>query len=207
MSPRHLVAAASAAVLSLLLAACAVPGQGTPGVAATDGDRVITVADTVVVEDALRTLHDGPHPGETLTLLLLEPEVREAARSLGFAITDAQLRNDGQLWLAMRQADTNIPLGAQELRVIRMVREMTYLVTTEGGFDELLRILQRLEDDVEASPRYGDFTVQSFANAFELILSDFATRQAELGPAIFVLFKDVNGFDAMANPGWVRDVG
>lgn len=198
--PRRIFAAV---VLSALaLAGCAVPGEGRPGVAATYGDRVVTAADVDRIYGALDDLYSRPHPGEDLTLLLIGPGALEIAKDNGYVPTDATLREDALLWMAAQQGDAVEPSPAV-IEVVGYVRAIAFDMHDADGLIALVELAQDVEANTIASPRYGVFTFDNFSTSINDISTYLTTASTGLGPAVFLAYKDVDGFAAQTLPEWI----
>ncbi len=188
--------------LVLVLTGCAVPGEGTPGVAATYRDRVITDADVNGIYTALDVLYSRPHPGEDLTLLLIGPGVVNIARTLGEDLTDQQARQDALLWMSSQQGAQVEPTPAV-LEVVREVRAIAVIIHDPDGLIDLLNLVTDVQDNTVASPRYGTFTLDNFSSSIQDVSDFIATEGPGLGPAEFIAYRNVDGFTAEARPDWI----
>ena len=151
------IARVVAVLATLVLAACAVPGQGDPGVAATYGDRVVTNQQVLDYDQAFADLGTpATGPGVALTLLLLGPEVIAAAEDRGFTVTDDEAMIAAKAW--MRYADRDGTPTSDALDVVRAELALIELLTTDAGFAALEEITRGIEDDAVISPRHGAFT-------------------------------------------------
>lgn len=195
------------AVLLLLVAAsataCAVPGQGQPGIAATYGDVVITNQEVIDARAALAALgtYTG-RPGEPLTLLLLGDEFIAAAADRGFEPTPATIAQGALLWKAANLTDLTAPSDL-EMRIVEIVQSVTFLAYVDGGLAEIDRIGAEAARGIVASPRYGPFTEEALHASLVNALTDATDRSEELQGAFFLVFKQVSGF-ADAPPSWIH---
>ncbi len=188
----------------LVMGGCAVPGKGEPGVAAEYRDRVITEDDVTAIRTGFDDLHTWVDAGEDLTLLLIGPEVVATAEQHELGMTDDEVRSAANLWVSFVEGPWAEPSpGAKE--IVRVVMSIFLLMEEPSG--EGLEALFKLARDVEAhtvaSPKYGEFTLTSFAESISAIIQYTEENQTGLGPAEFIVFKEVNGFSAMDGPDWI----
>jgi hypothetical protein len=192
---------ALAGALVLLLSGCSVSGDGAPGVAAIYRDRVVTNDDVNQIYSALDTLYSRPHPGEDLTLLLIGPEAVSIAQSLGVDLSDPIARQDALLWMSAQQG-AQVEPDATVLEVTREVRAIAYIINDPDGLVALLRLVQDVEENTIASPRYGTFSLENFSDSIGEISDYLANDGPALGPAQFIAYRNVDGFTAEAPPEW-----
>ena len=154
MNPvRRRISVAVAALATLALAACAVPGQGDPGVAATFGDRVITNQQVLDYGQAFVDLGTpATSPGVPLTLLLLGPEVISAAEEQGDTVTDVEVKIAARTW--MHYTDRDGTPTADALEVVRTELALIQLLTTDEGFAALEEITRGVENDAVIGPQW-----------------------------------------------------
>jgi hypothetical protein len=200
-APR-LLALGAAAVLAL--SGCATPGNGDPGVATTYRDRVITQADVTEVEAILRDLGSPTHPGEALTLLLIGPEAVAIAQDLGVEFTEAGLRADALMWMSAMKAPQVEP-SPEVLELILQVRSIAYLMNDQegDGVTQMIALVTDIQENSTTSPRYGNFTLKNFAESKSEIDEFVVENQQGLLGAIFLAYKDVDGFSAISRPEWI----
>jgi len=191
-------------VAALALGGCGVPGKGDPGVVATYRDRVITDRDITAVYNALDDLCAHPHAGEDLTLLLLGPEVVAIADELGLGMTDEQLLDVSDLWIAYwSQGRSGCTVTADAVEVVRIVEAINLLMHDADGVTALFGLVQDIEAYATISPRYGDFTLESFTESVHAISAFIEENELMLSAAQFSAWKDVNGFDMADQPDWI----
>ncbi len=198
---RRRIVGAVAVFATLALSACAVPGQGEPGVAATYGDRVVTNQQVLDMSQAyadLGTASSGA--GEPLTMLLLGPDLVAAAEKLGTPISDTKLQTAAQEWIAYnKNGGTATP---EALELVHYLLAFYYLLTSPEGATVLNQAGIDAEAGVVASPRYGSFTHAQYVKTVNSGLNDVVAGKASLGDLLFVPFKQTSGF-AGASPTWV----
>jgi hypothetical protein len=187
---------------ALVLTGCAVPGEGSPSVAAIYRDRVITNADVDDLSVTLAALGSQPDPAQDLTLLLIGQEAVTIAESLGVSISDDIARQDALLWMYVEGSDLTEPTPAV-LEVTREVLSIAVIASDPQGSLALMSLVQDVQANTVANPRYGTFTLEHFSSSIQDI-SDFLTQgSSHLGPAEFVAFVNVDGFSAGARPEWI----
>jgi len=188
--------------LALVLTGCAVPGGGSPSVAAIYRDRVITTADVDDLFVTLDALGSQPDPGQDLTLLLIGPEAVTIAESLGVSISDDIARQDALMWMYVEGSDLAEPTPAM-LEVTREVLAIAVIASDPQGSVALMNLVQDVQANTVANPRYGTFTLDNFSSSIQDI-SDFLMQGgSSLGPAEFIAFMDVDGFSTGARPEWM----
>jgi len=195
------IAAAAAALAILALSACAVPGQGDPGVAGTYGDRVVTnqqVIDTSRAFLDLGTSVDGN--GAPLTLLLIGPDLISDAEKLGFRVTEDELQSRADQWVAYAQHGGEVtPAG---LEVVHELMALLFLLTSDEGAAALEQVADDAEAGIVASPRYGTFTRSRFDQAVVAGINEAGDTPSTPSAIFFIAFRQVNGFDNPV-PAWI----
>jgi hypothetical protein len=195
------ISGAVAALATLALSACAVPGQGDPGVAATYGDRVITNQQVLNYGQAFVDLGTpATSPGVPLTLLLLGPEVIAAAEEEGFTVTDVEAKIAARAW--MHYADRDGVPTPDALEVVRAELALIELLTTEEGFAALEEITRGVENEAVVSPRNGAFTKQQFEATIIDALNQAVSEKLGTDRVIFVAFYQVDGTTGGV-PSWI----
>ena len=198
---RRRIVGAVAVLAVLALSACAVPGQGDPGVAATYGDRVVTNEQVVAMSKAYADVGTAPSgAGEALTMLLLGPDLVAEAERLGMNASDAKLQKAAEKWIANNQQGGTVTPEALEL--VRDLLAVYYLLTSTDGIAVLEQAGRDAEAGVVASPRYGEFTVAQYSATVNGGINDVVAGKSSLGELVFTAFRQVNGF-ASAVPTWV----
>jgi hypothetical protein len=193
--------AVAAIVGTLALSACAVPGQGSPGVAATYGDRVVTNQEVLDYDQAFIDLGTpATGLGVSLTLRLLGPEVVSAAQEQGFTVTDDEAMTAAKAW--MDYADLDGTPTPDALDVARTELALIELLTTEASFATLEEITQGIEDDAVISPRHGTFTNEQFVATIIDALNQAVDEQLGTDGRVFVAFYQVDGLTAEV-PSWI----
>jgi hypothetical protein len=196
-----MIAGAAAALATLALAACAVPGQGDPGVAATYGDRVVTNQDVLDYEQAFVDLGTPTtSPGVALTLLLLGPEVIAAAEERGFTVSDDEGMIAAKAW--MRYADREGKPTPGALEVVRTELALIDLLTTESKYAALKEISLGIEDDAVISPRHGPYTQDQLEATIIDALNVAVDEQLGTEDLLFVAFYQVDGTTGEL-PSWI----
>ena len=198
---RRRVVGAVAVLAALGLSACAVPGQGDPGVAATYGDRVVTNEQVVAMSKGYADLGTAPSgAGEALTMLLIGPDLVAEAERLGMSATDAKVQKAAEQWIAYNQQGGAVTPEAREL--VHDLLAVFYLLTSTEGIAVLEKAGRDAEAGVVASPRYGEFTLAQYSATVNSGITDVVAAGDTLGTLAFTPFQQVSGF-AGAVPTWV----
>ena len=198
---RGRVIGAIAALAALTLSACAVPGQGDPGVAATYGERVVTNQQVVDMSKAyvdLGTTSGGI--GAPLTMLLIGPDLIASAEKLGMVVSDDKLKVDAQKWIDYNKNGGTVTPAAIEL--VHDLLAIYVLMSSTDGIAVLEKAGVDAEAGVVASPRYGAFTRAQYVNTVNAGLNDIVAGKTSLGDLVFTPFRQVSGF-AGPSPTWV----
>ena len=198
---RRRIVGAVAVLAALALSACAVPGQGDPGVAATYGDKVITNEQVVAMSKGYADLGAAPSgAGEALTMLLIGPDLVAKAEKLGMNASESKVQTAAEKWIAYnQQGGTVTPEG---LELVRDLLAVFYLLTSKEGIAVLEQAALDAEEGVVASPRYGEFTVAQYSITVNEGITDVVAAGDTLGALAFTPFQQVSGF-AGAVPTWV----
>src|SRR5512143_1901801 len=110
------VIGAIAVFATLAVSACAAPGQGDPGVAATYGDRVVTNQQVVDMGQAYASLGVASGgAGGPLTLVLLGPDLIAEAEKLGMNASDEMVKRSTQDWIDYNKSGGTVTPAAVEL--------------------------------------------------------------------------------------------
>ncbi len=198
---RRRIVGAIAVFAALALSACAVPGQGKPGIAATYGDRVVTNQQVLDMSRAYVDLGTAPKSaGEPLTMLLLGPDLVAEAENMGMNLTDDKVENAAEDWIAYNQNGGTVT--PEVLELVRDLYSLFYLFASTDGVAILEKAGADAEAGVVASPRYGAFTSAQYIKTVNAGLNDVIAGKAALGDLLFVPFKQVSGF-ASVSPTWV----
>src|SRR5450759_1225085 len=113
---RRRVVGAIAVFATLALSACAVPGQGDPGVAATYGDRVVTNQQVLDMNQAYTDLGTSSAAvGAPLTLLLVGPDLVAEATRLGMNLSDEKVQTAAESWIAYNKNGGTVTPEALQL--------------------------------------------------------------------------------------------
>jgi hypothetical protein len=198
---RRRIVGAVAVLATLALSACAVPGQGEPGIAATYGDRVVTNQQVLDMSQAYEDLGTvSSAPGEPLTMLLLGPDLVAEATRLGMPLTDEKVQTSAEDWIAYNKVGGTVTPAALEL--VRDLYSLFYLFTSTDGIAVLEKAGTDAAAGVVASPRYGTFTLPQYVQTVNTAYNDAIVGQTSLKGLLFTPFKQVSGF-AGASPTWV----
>jgi hypothetical protein len=198
---RRRVVGAIAVLATLALSACAVPGQGEPGVAATYGDRVVTNQQVLDMNQAFLDVGTASSGiGQPLTMLLIGPDLVTGAEKLGMVLSDAKVTTAAQEWIAYNKNGGTVTPEA--LQLVRDLYAVYYLLTSTDGVAVLLKAGTDAEAGVVASPRYGAFTIAQYEQTVNGGINDVVAGKTSLGDLVFTPFKQVSGF-AGATPPWV----
>jgi hypothetical protein len=198
---RRRIVGAVAILATLALSACAVPGQGDPGVAATYGDRVVTNQQVLDMNQAyvdLGTASSGA--GEPLTMLLLGPDLISEANNLGMVMSDEKLTTAAREWIAYNQHGGTVT--PESLELVHDLYALFYLLTSTNGNAVLEQVGSDAQAGVVASPRYGAFTSAQYIQSINAGINDVVAGKATLGDLLFVPLKQVSGF-AGPSPTWI----
>jgi hypothetical protein len=193
-------------VLVLILAGCATPGQGDPGVAAVFRGHTITNADVYALDQAFANLSSAPTPGADLTLLLIGPESVSIAESLGTTFTEEELTTSAVLWMAYVNVPWTRPT-AESLEVIRMLKAIDFIFHNTEGLTKLVDYITSVVEEAHVNPRYGVFTVDNFAASIGSIADFIAQQGPNLTGVEFLAFQGVNGFAPDVTPEWISSGG
>ncbi len=203
MNPvRRRVARALTVLATLALAACAVPGQGDPAVAATLGDRVVTNAQVQEYTDAFFELGDAvTSPGVPLTFLLLGPDLISRAEDLGFVLEDSQVANIAQAWMTFDNKEgTATPVA---LDLVRQSLALYFLLTSDAGFAAVQDLAKAAEQSVVVNPRYGAFSAVQFNTTIGTAGQSAIQKQGSSDQVLFfVEFYQVDAFQGGV-PDWI----
>jgi hypothetical protein len=195
------ISGAVVALATLTLAACAVPGQGNPGVAATYGDRVVTNQQVLDMSQAYADLGTAPSGvGEPLTMLLLGPDLIAEAEELGLVVSDATLQNAAENWIAHNERGGTVTPEA--LTLVHDLLAVFFLLTTYEGIAVLEQAGIDAEAGVVASPRYGAFTNAAYYATLLKGYNEVAADPGALGVLLFVPLGQVSGFTGEV-PSWI----
>jgi hypothetical protein len=197
---------AAVAVLATLAAAgCAVPGQGSPGTAATYGGREVT--DQQVIDFSRGFLDLGTaaaDPGTSLTLLLLGPEIVDNAAKLGFVATDDDVTATAEAWIAFDGNGGEATPAA--LEITRDAMALDFLVRLDAGAQAVHQLGYDAESAITANPRYGAFTGDRFWASVNDVVNKGVAASTGSDTWFFTVFGQVSGF-TRATPDWVSSGG
>ncbi len=201
---RHVLRAA-AIIAVLATSACAVPGQGAPGDAATFGDRSVTDQQVYDLGRGFVDLGNASSgPGTPLTMALIGPALVDQATTLGFSATDADVASTADAWITFDgRGGTASPAA---LEVTRYAMAIDFLLRTEDGVTALHQVGLDAEAKVETNPRYGPFTVSTFENNLLAALNQGLANAPDVDTWFFSVFNQVSGF-AVAMPDWISTGG
>ena len=198
---RRRVIGALAVLATLATSACAVPGQGDPGVAATYAGRVVSEQQVLDMSQAyadLGTTSGGV--GAPLTMLVLGPDLIAAAEKLGMAISDDKLKSKAQEWIDYNRNGGKVTPAGVEL--VHDLLAVYYLMSSTDGIAILEKAGLDAETGVVASPRYGVFTQVQYTKTVNAGINDIVAGKTSLGDLVFTPFRQISGF-AGASPTWV----
>jgi hypothetical protein len=198
---RRRIVGAAAVLATLAISACAVPGQGDPGVAATYGDRVVTNQQVLDMSQGyadLGTASSGA--GAPLTMLLIGPDLIAGAEKLGMVVSDDKLNSVAEEWIAFNRRGGTVTPAALEL--VRDLLAVLYLSRSADGIAVLEQAGIDAEAGVVASPRYGSFTRTQYVTTVNGGFSDVDKGKEAMGDLLFVPLKEISGF-AGASPTWI----
>ncbi|WP_296667507.1 hypothetical protein [Demequina sp.] len=193
------------AASSLLLAGCAVPGQGAaPGVTATLDDTVVTSSDLDATAAAWQT--DGEGLTQTdrralATLAVLAPDLIAAAAESGANIRESDAQSIAAAWLQYTGVENPEP-SPEVVASVHAVLAMYVLAYSDPSFAALQEIADRAAADGVFSPRVGEFSPDALLASVAAAIS--TADQLQLGNYAFVPFLDVSGFQDTTAPWAAR---
>lgn len=203
---------AAALLLTFALSGCAVTGQSAPpGTAAVFDGNTVTNDEVAAWSTALTELGFANGPGETLTLLLLQPVAEQAALADGNVATDDEIKDAAVFW-ALAEGKTLTEVTDDQIAVVRTVRALaTQVVPADAEsvtFTEpLLDVIAGLEERAKVSPEYGDFSQAVFADSLDRAVADVANYANAPGQISYLVLKNVNGFNPHAQREWMGTEG
>lgn len=191
--------AALAALLSLSLAACAVPGQNIdPGVAFEADGRVVTFAEVDGIVDAW--LHDTqgrdvPHRNQAMTLEAIREPLFEAVQPIldefDFELSDSVVRQQAETWMLVKGVE-DPQVSDTVIDSVRVALALYILVANDAEGTAILDLARTVEQNVEGSPRAGRFDAVTFLTSISTALQNADKQQ--FGPVSYIEFQNVNGF-------------
>jgi len=199
------VARAVTLLAVLVTTACAVPGQGSPGAAASYGDR--EVADQQVIDLSRGYLDLGTSaatPGAPLTLLLLGPEIIDTAEGLGFTTSDADVKAKAEAWIAFDGNGGEATPAA--LEITRDAMALDFLLRIDDGAAAVQKLGYDAEPAITANPRYGTFSGDAFWASVASVVNKGVGASTDIGTWYFTVLGELSGFTA-TSPGWVSTGG
>jgi hypothetical protein len=195
------IVGAVALLATLALSACAVPGQGDPGVAATYGDRVVTNQQVLDMGQTYADLGTASNAvGEPLTMLLLGPDLIAEAEKLGMVVSDDELATKAQAWIDSNQKGGTVT--PETLELVHDLSAVIYLLMSTDGIGVLEQAGIDAEAGIVASPRYGSFTRAQYAKTINAALNEIAASEVGPDEPLFASFRQVSGFAGVV-PTWV----
>ncbi|NYI42315.1 hypothetical protein [Demequina lutea] len=198
---------ATALLAVLTLSACAVTGQPAhPGTAAIYDGATITTAQVAAWGTAQDDMGYPNDPGAALTLLLLRPALDKEAATQGIVFDDKQISAEAQTWMSASKAKVVSPTPDM-MEVVRTVRVLHALLLTTSGKAAIKTAVESIEANAEANPVYGHFTVVQFANSFDIVAKRYQNDQGQYGDMVYLVFKDLSGFNGNAQRGWMVGAG
>ena len=203
----HMKRLATALLALLTLSACAVTGQpARPGTAAIYDGATITTAQVAAWVTAQDDMGVGSDPGAVLTLLLLRPALDKEAASEGITFGDKQISSEAQAWMSTTNVTVVSPTPDM-MDVVRTVRFLHALLTTKGGTTAIKAAVESIQATAQVNPLYGKFTVASFAKSIDIMAKRYQNEQGQLGNVVYLVFKDLSGFEPNAQRKWMVDAG
>ncbi|MDN4477598.1 hypothetical protein [Demequina lignilytica] len=186
------------AASSLLLAGCAVPGQGAaPGVAAEYDGTTLTTAGLDQLAAAWAEDSDGlvaPTRDQVATYALIGPAAVAATEDTDSPITTGVAANVASAWFEYVGV-TDAEISDEVVEQVREILAVYVLsLTDEDTQAQLAEIAADVEDSGLFSPRLGDFS----AEALSASMADAQTQASNLGLGTytFIMYTDVSGFSA-----------
>ena len=111
------------------------------------------------------------------------------------------------MWMAASGVSGEAEPTPGMIDVVRVVHTFHALAGTEPGAAAIIEDLKSIAANAQVNPLYGDFRYERFmdsANALDQSQQDMRTK---LGPASYLVFRDVSGFDANAQRNWMVGEG
>jgi len=202
---RSRIAVLGAAALMLTLTACAPPGQeGTPGVAATVGDVVVTnqqVDDTYSAWLYDTKGKDAANRRQVLTIALLSPALLAKCKELGYPITPATAASYATQWLAFKGVQ-----GTPSEDMITATQGILALYVL-ANVDPTLDAVRQVSDSVAASavvsPRSGEYSTDALIDSVKKAMQ--SAQDQQLGSQFsFTEFQNVSAFTDESRPWFDR---
>jgi|GEM_PF-945474 len=198
---------AAALVAVLALSACAVTGQPAhPGTAAIYDGATITSAQVAAWGTAQDDMGYTNDPGAVLTLLLLKPALDKEAAIESIVFADKQISDEAQSWMSASNAKVVSPTPDM-MDVVRTLRVLHALLQTTTGKAAIKTAAESIEAKTEANPVYGHFTWAQFTNSFDIVATRYQNGQGQYGDIVYLVFKDLSGFDGNAQRKWMVGAG
>lgn len=196
---------AAALLVVLSLSACAVTGQAArPGTAAVLDGRTITNDDVAAWGAAINEMSYSFDPGAVLTLLLLKPTLDAEAARLDFAMADADVDFEARAWMASNKAPVK-DRTADMKAVVGTVVILNALLSNEDSAQAIADALGNIEKNASVNPMYGDFSAQGFVDSWTEQVQARTDQSGKLGDVSYLVFKDITGFDVLAQQSWMGD--
>lgn len=198
---------AAALVAVLTLSACAVTGQpARPGTAAIYDGATITTAQVAAWGTAQDDIGYTNDPGAVLTLLLLKPALDKEAAIEGIVFDDKQISDEAQLWMKAGLVDV-VPPTPDMMDVVRTVRVLHALLTTEVGAAAIKVAVDSIEANAQVNPVYGKFTVAQFTTSYETVAQEYQSQAGQLGNVNYLVVRNLSGFEPDAKRAWMVGAG
>ncbi|WP_084125643.1 hypothetical protein [Demequina sp. NBRC 110054] len=202
---RRFVPGLVAAAAALTLAGCALPGQGSPGVAAETPEVTVTLDEVQEYCDGLLDVGISCQSDWALTLALVHDSAIEKSSELDGAWSDDEITADIDEWLETI-GYTDGSATPEAIDVIRTAKAVSNLATTEEGATFLSDTAVSLEEDVVSSSRFGDFTADTFIASIAAAADTATNNASSIGDTVYVVFAAITGFaDAGTDPEWLGD--
>ncbi|SEJ36079.1 hypothetical protein [Demequina mangrovi] len=190
------------AASSLLLAGCAVPGQGgDPGVALETADVKVTTAELDAIAAAWAEDSEGvlmPDRQALATSTLLGPSLIDFATANDATINEGVAATFASEWLRYAGVEDPEPSDA----VIASTQNVLalYVATYTDTSGSILRnAVEDLPEDLVVSPRLGELSADALIESAQTAVGD--AEVGGLGNYSFTLFLDVDGFTE-PSPSW-----
>ncbi|MFP5359674.1 MAG: hypothetical protein ACLGHM_04165 [Actinomycetes bacterium] len=204
MTFRPRLAAAAFAASSLLLAGCAVPGQGTPGVALTVDETTVTTAELDALAAQWAEDSDGlavPDRRALATFAAMGPELLAATEAQGAPIREADALTITTAWFENAGATDPEP-SDEVVESSRAMLALYVLAYSDPTFDGIREIADRAAAEGEFSPRVGEFSSDALIESINAAVG--TAESAGLGNFSFITFLGVSGFSDTTAPWAAR---
>jgi len=190
------------AASSLLLAGCAVPGEGTPGVAAVVDGETLTSAELDAIAAAWQEDSDGaivPDRQALATAALFGPDLVEVVAEQDVVITESIATDYAGAWLEFVGVENPDP-SETVVESVTNILALYVVANTDPGGDVLRTLVDGVDEDAEFSPRLGELSADAFVESAQSAIG--TAEVMSLGNYAFTPFIAVSAFTD-AGASWV----